>query len=225
MDLDKLERFINLIERARELDFIAIQRHTEAMEKLNKQNIDIYNFYNKIKADQKRGEKEEKKEEEEEETVKVVNTKTTAQKQKQTQKKEMEMEMDINEDTVRTFLKILEKLNKTPQASSLPNLKTVKIPEPPEPEPVPPPPPPPPPPEPTPEPEPVEPESDPDNVVFNRNVIERIRDYAAVISDVQKSQAKTAERMHTVFIENHRKAYALWKEIDDNLNLVKDRTL
>jgi len=42
--LDKFERILNLVERTRRLDFIAI----EAMERMNKQNIDFYNFYNTI---------------------------------------------------------------------------------------------------------------------------------------------------------------------------------
>ena len=48
--MDKLERFekiLNLVEKARRLDFLAV----EVMERMNKQNVDFYNFYSKISSD------------------------------------------------------------------------------------------------------------------------------------------------------------------------------
>jgi hypothetical protein len=42
--LDRFEKILNLVERARRLDFLAI----DAMERMNKTNIDFYNFYTKI---------------------------------------------------------------------------------------------------------------------------------------------------------------------------------
>ena len=46
--IDKFDKILNLVERARRLDFVAI----DVMDRLNKSNLDFYNVYNKINKEQ-----------------------------------------------------------------------------------------------------------------------------------------------------------------------------
>ena len=47
--IDEFDKLLSVIAKARELEFATITKHAEALERLNKQNVDIYNFYTKMK--------------------------------------------------------------------------------------------------------------------------------------------------------------------------------
>ena len=99
--LDKFERILNLVERARKLDFVAI----EAMERLNKQNIDFYNFYTKITKEKNNTENNNYKEGEQTYTNRTHLDIQNAEAQQQIQKKANDMENQQNQQNQQDFTK------------------------------------------------------------------------------------------------------------------------
>ena len=98
--MDKLERFekiLNLVERARRLDFLAV----EVMERVNKQNIDFYNFYSKIDRERNNQFNENilNKECTDTSTAENSNNTDTVKKEKQ-----METKPEYSEEALRAFV-------------------------------------------------------------------------------------------------------------------------
>lgn len=195
--MDKLERFeriLNIVEKVRKLDFVAI----EAMERLNKQNIDFYNFYTKMNTEKN---PQEMKPEE--------------QKQKQKQKEEhvMEPKQEYNEDTLKALVNALNQLSKvkTDISTTIAQTQTTPVsdsPIPPDEDPVPVPTPIP---VPIPVPAPVQPNKD---LLF----IDKIKGISCTISDRIKAQADMLKHAQETFTQTHRMSFTLWKEIDEYLS-------
>lgn len=199
--LDRFERILNIVEKVRRLDFVAI----EAMERLNKQNIDFFNFYTKMNTE--KNPKEMKTEE---------------------QKKEhaMEPKPDYSEDTLKALVNALNQLNKmktdinttieqtqTPPVSNAPIPPDEDYPVPvPVPVPVPTPAPAPAPtPAPAPAPAPAQPNKD---LLF----IDKIKGLSCTISDRIKAQTDMLKHAQETFTQTHRMSFTLWKEIDEYLS-------
>ena len=236
--LDKFERILNLVERARKLDFVAI----EAMERLNKQNIDFYNFYTKITKEKNNTENNKYKEGEQTYTNRTHLDIQNAEAQQQIQKKANDMEnqqnqqnqQDFTKEQLRAFMDAIVQITKkntpAPAPAPAPPHPSVHKPETVEPQflytkrPLPPPdmketriplvvaasPATPAAASPaTPTPSPAIPK----DLFF----IDKIRGYSSSISDRLKSEADILKQTQSAMTETHRMSFTLWKEIDEYL--------
>ena len=191
--IEQFERILNLVERARRLDFIAI----EAMERMNKQHIDFYNFCNKIVKQEPKEPIQEPVQEKppEKKEIKQDIKKPHIKKSAETEEKDKENQMADHNDALRAFVEAFNtQVNK---------IKLNPTPTPPDEEPVDPTP------TPTPQPQPVQ----------NKDLamIEKIKGLSGTVSDRIKAEADMLKHINTVINETHRMSFSMWKDIDDYL--------
>lgn len=188
--IEKFEKILNLVERARRLDFIAL----DAMERMNKQHIDIYNFYNKI-INEKQNQKINIKEIYEDKIVPGTNVIKSTDIEKNLKDKEKEKEetdMTDHNEALRAFVETFNnQLNK---------IKLNPNPLPPDEEPT------------------DESKNQPQPQLPNKDLafIEKIKGLTGTVSDRIKAEADMLKHIQTVINETHRMSFALWKEMDEH---------
>lgn len=191
-EITKFEKILDLVERARKLDFIAL----EVMERLNQHNLDIYSQYNRMNSE-----------------ITKKDTHTV-----ETQKKDADMDENALKEAVMHLVNQVNKLKEQKEQSANifanPLQATHSTPIPPEPEeqpvihqaapqiqvPTP---------TPTPTPTPL----------YNKDTafIDRIKGMSGTVADRIKTQADMLKHVMTVVNETHRMSFTLWKEMDDYL--------
>lgn len=209
-NIDKFERILNLVERARKLDFIAL----DVMERMNKHNIDIYNYYNKIVSEKPKSQQfiqekelmqtenmEDKETYDNNQMKNTRNTENTKDRiEKEFHKKEYEgkgQEMTDHNDALRAFVETFNK-----------QINSIKL----NPNPTPPD-----------EDETKEqPQPQPQQQNKDQLFIERIKGLTGTVSDRVKAEADMLKHIHTVITETHRMSFSMWKEMDEYLK--KNRT-
>lgn len=189
--IDKFEKILTLVERARKLDFIAI----EVMEKMNKQHIDFYKFYNKITFEpneQEVGNKEIKNSN----VMDIDNNKTTDTV------KEKEDEMTDHNDALKAFVEAFNnQINKCKLNPAGPIPPDEEIPEE----------------QPSQQQQQQQVQSTPSLAQEHLTKMDKIKGYSAIICDRVKTQSDMIKYMQSVVVETHRMAFDMYKDMDDYL--------
>jgi hypothetical protein len=189
--IDKFEKILNLVERARKLDFITI----EVMERMNKQHIDFYNFYNKIIVDKTNDPKNQKEEVPDNKTIKNPNT-VDIEKQKMDIENGKDTDMTDHNDALKAFVEAfnnqINKCKLNPSGPTPPDEEAVVE---------------------------EQPAIQPQQPIAQEHLakMDKIKGYSTIICDRIKTQTDMIKYMQTVLVETHRMAFDMYKDMDDYL--------